>query len=260
MIPLPPALAEWVADYDAEAHEGGESGGRIIRFARPGRTALFLKHGEGRVADDIVDEAARLRWLNRHFASPTLRCFLLAGDAAWLLADAMAGATGDAMIEDGDADIDLVAREAGRMLRRLHDLPVDDCPFDAGHRLRMRAARRNVDLGLVDTEDFDAEHQGWDAERLWAKLEVMPQPGGPAVVTHGDYSLGNILFADGRATGLIDVGRLGRADPYQDLAIMWSNLGEHGADAQAAFLRAYGMEDSGDAERIAFHLCLDEFF
>lgn len=264
MIPLPPALAELVSGYDAEAHEGGESGGRIACYKRPGATSLFLKYGEGRVADDIADEALRLRWLNRRFPSPALRFFLCAEKAAWLLTDAVAGETGDALIEAGVADMATIACEAGQMLRRLHDLAIDDCPFDAGHALRMRAARRNVDLGLVDAEDFDVAHEGWDVERLWEKLDGLPHPCGAAVVTHGDYSLGNILFADGRATGLIDVGRLGRADPYQDMAIMWSNLGAHGGergpDMQAAFLRAYGVEDGGDASRIAFHLCLDEFF
>ena len=60
-------------------------------------------------------------------------------------------------------------------------------------------------------------------------------------------------------TGCIDVGRLGAADPYQDLAILWENLGEFGADAQRALWRAYGVA-APDERKLLFHLCLDEFF
>lgn len=259
MSPLPPGLAALVDGYKAEASGGGESGCAVYRLTCPGRAPLFLKHGVGRAADDVVDEAVRLRWLGRHFPSARLRFLAAVDDAAWLLSEAVIGTSGDALIERGGADIAMIAREAGRLLRLLHDLPVDDCPFDAGHALRLRAARRNIDLGLVDEDDFDAEHEGWSAEQVWTKLNELARPAHGSVVTHGDYSLGNILFADGRATGVIDVGRLGRADPYQDLAIMWSNLEEHGADAQGQFLRAYGI-DEADADRIAFHLCLDELF
>ena len=79
------------------------------------------------------------------------------------------------------------------------------------------------------------------------------------VVTRGDYSLDNILLDDGVVTGCIDLGRLGAADPYQDLAIIGKNLEEFGSELQDLLFRAYGIEHP-DSRRIQFHLCLDEFF
>ena len=79
------------------------------------------------------------------------------------------------------------------------------------------------------------------------------------VVTHGDFSPGNVLVVDDAVTGCIDVGRVGLADPYQDLAILWANLEELGAGLGDRVLHAYGIA-SPDRDRLAFHLCLDEIF
>jgi aminoglycoside 3'-phosphotransferase-1 len=49
------------------------------------------------------------------------------------------------------------------------------------------------------------------------------------------------------------------ADPYQDIAIFWQNLDDHGAEAQATFLRAIGIA-APDAARLTFHRLLDELF
>ncbi|NJB98437.1 aminoglycoside phosphotransferase [Sphingomonas trueperi] len=78
------------------------------------------------------------------------------------------------------------------------------------------------------------------------------------VVTHGDFSLDNLLVADGEVTGCIDLGRVGIADRWQDLAILWHSLAEFGDKAAAAMLQSYGI--AVDPARLAFHLRLDEFF
>jgi len=79
------------------------------------------------------------------------------------------------------------------------------------------------------------------------------------VVTHGDFSLGNVFLESGRVTGCIDVGRVGAAAPYQDLAILWNNLAEFGNDLQDELFEAYGISNP-DKRKIQFHFCMDEFF
>ena len=60
-------------------------------------------------------------------------------------------------------------------------------------------------------------------------------------------------------TGCVDVGRLGVADPYQDIAILWENLGDFGEEAQRMFLAAVGIDEVNE-ERLRFHRMLDELF
>jgi aminoglycoside 3'-phosphotransferase-1 len=84
-------------------------------------------------------------------------------------------------------------------------------------------------------------------------------PLAPPVVTHGDFSLDNILIADSVVSGCIDVGRAGLADRYQDIAILWNCLGDFGPHLQRRLLAALG-EASGDRARIDFHVLLDELF
>ena len=125
---------------------------------------------------------------------------------------------------------------------------------------RIAQARRRVTAGAVDEADFDLDHQGWTAAEVLAEAVRLAPVVRPGVVTHGDFSLGNLLLdADMRVTGCIDVGRLGIADPYQDIAIFWRSLAAHGPSMQRRFFTAMAITDA-DPDRLAFHRCLDELF
>ncbi len=59
--------------------------------------------------------------------------------------------------------------------------------------------------------------------RLWARMRDLPRTSAD-VMTHGDLIPGNVLVADGRLRGVIDVGGLGPADPALDLVAAWHLL------------------------------------
>ena len=59
---------------------------------------------------------------------------------------------------------------------------------------------------------------------LWAEFRALPRSPGGDVMTHGDLIPGNVLVADGRLVGVIDVGGLGPADPALDLVAAWHLL------------------------------------
>ena len=82
------------------------------------------------------------------------------------------------------------------------------------------------------------------------------------VVCHGDPCLANVLFDDGRLTGVIDVGRLGVADRYHDLAIATRSLANNWGPIYAdRLLQRYRLPGGRvDAEKIRFYRLLDEFF
>jgi aminoglycoside phosphotransferase (APT) family kinase protein len=59
--------------------------------------------------------------------------------------------------------------------------------------------------------------------RMWTKMRDLPRHR-PDVMTHGDLIPGNVLVADGRLAGVLDVGGLGPADPALDLVAAWHLL------------------------------------
>ena len=76
---------------------------------------------------------------------------------------------------------------------------------------------------------------------LWSELRVLPHED-PDVMTHGDLIPGNLLVADGRLTGVIDVGGLGPADPALDLVPAWHLLDPEPREALRADLRSGDLE------------------
>lgn len=258
-VSLPDAIAALVRGYGWTAATDGESGGAVFQLEAAGRPALYLKHGSDGVADEIAAERARLAWLEDRLPVPRVVHFDRSGREAFLLTTALQGTSAwDCLTHRPDEQLEIVAALA-RFLRAVHALPVADCPFDAGHERRLADARRRLEAGLVDTSDFDEVHAGWSARQVWSRMTgLLPLPF-ERVVTHGDFSLGNVFVADGRVTGCLDVGRAGVADPYQDLAILWHNLAEFGEAAQRTLFEGYGIAEP-DERRLAFHLCLDEFF
>jgi kanamycin kinase len=133
----------------------------------------------------------------------------------WMLTQAI-----DAM-SAVDADPATAARALGTGLRALHDaLPVDDCPFD-----------------------WSAESRGGSGAPPVDRL----------VVAHGDACVPNTLVdASGRWVAHVDLGRLGLADRWADLAVASMSLGwNFGAGLEPAFFEAYGVQR--DELRIRFY-------
>ncbi|PTS89660.1 APH(3')-I family aminoglycoside O-phosphotransferase [Sphingomonas sp. HMWF008] len=260
-VAVPACMAEQINGYQWSRDLVGESGGVVYRLHdKAGAPDLFLKHGRDGVADDITDEMVRLRWLAGHLPVPEVVHFVRAPDEAWLLMTALPGRTAFQLLDDAGEDdrIAIVDALAG-FLRRLHAIPLSDCPFASDHAYRLARARERIDAGLVEEDDFDAEREGWTAEQVWdalqAKLPLAPDP----VVTHGDFSLDNILLRDGAVIGCIDAGRVGIADRYQDLAILWNCLGEFDPRLQGRLFDRYGTTGV-DRAKLHFHLMLDELF
>lgn len=260
-VETPASLSALLAGYAWARDTVGESGGAVYRlFGRADAPDLYLKHGRGPVADDVTDEMVRLRWLAGRVSAPAVAGFVGAQGEAWLLMDAIAGQTAYQLLETADEEgraaiVDALALH----LKRLHAIPIEDCPFTSDHRFRLARARARFEAGLVDAEDFDEEREGMTAQAVWDQMTALLPLSADTVVTHGDYSLDNLILRDGVVVGCIDIGRLGLADRYQDLAIAWNGLGEFGGPLQARFLRSYGI-DRPDEEKLSFHLMLDEFF
>ncbi len=257
---VPPDMSAWLEGYNWTQNLKGQSGGAVYRLqGRPDASDLFLKHGRGSVAADILDEMERLHWMAGHLPVPTVRHFVYTGDEAWLLTTALPGNTAyDLLRAYPDGRLAIVDKLAA-FLRRLHGIPVSKCPFNSGYDYRLVQGRERIEAGLVDEDDFDEAREGWTAEQVWEALRRFLPFTPDSVVTHGDFSLDNLLFHEGEVAGCIDVGRAGIADRYQDLAVIWNSLGEFGDALQNRLLAGYGIAQL-EHDKLQFHLTLDELF
>lgn len=256
---LPEALAARLGDHAWHRNLVGEAGAAVHRLSRAGHPDLYLKHGRGDAASDIVDEFARLRWLAGAWPVPVIEHFEARADEAWLLTRALPGRTAyEHLSATPERAADLVAT-LGRALRRLHALPDASCPFNADLQRQLALARARLDAGLVDADDFDEARAGWTPQQVWDALQAMQPMTEERVVTHGDFSLDNLLLDDqGALVGVIDVGRAGLADRHRDLAILANNLDEFGPALRDVLFEAYG--GPIDPRRIECQLLLDECF
>lgn len=258
-IPFVPSdMSVEVDGYKWARDTTGEASGAVYRlYGRVGAPDLFLKHGRDEVADDVTDEMVRLRWLAGHTSVPSVQRFARTRDEAWLLMSAIPGKTAYQVLEENaDARFSVVDAIAA-FLRRVHAIPISECPFNSDYTYRLSRARARIDSGLVDADDFDKERKGLTPEEVWEEMQHLLPFSAEPVVTHGDFSPDNLLMNEGDILGCIDVGRLGIADRYQDLAILWSRLGEFGSSLQERFFQQYGIADM-DCRKLQFHLMLDE--
>jgi hypothetical protein len=141
-----------------------------------------------------------------------------------------------------------------RGLRSFHETRVDDCAFEFTLDVALDLTRRRVEGGLVvpDT-DFHDEHRHFTPRRALERLEAHRPQVEDLALCHGDYCPPNMLIDDeGRITGYLDLGELGVADRWWDLAVAtWSVTWNLGPGWEELFLDAYGVRR--DSERNAYY-------
>ncbi|OZE97249.1 aminoglycoside phosphotransferase [Rhodococcus sp. 15-1154-1] len=76
--------------------------------------------------------------------------------------------------------------------------------------------------------------------QAWAQWRELPRGDSPDVMNHCDLMPGNVLVADGRLAGVLDVGGLAAADPALDLVGAWHLLD---AGPREVLRRRLGVDD-----------------
>jgi aminoglycoside phosphotransferase len=256
---LPDAIRRAAGEREAARVGLGKSRAEVWRLTARGRPALYLKVQSARAAPSLRGERDRLLWIAGRLPVPEVVAWAEREGHEYLLLSAVPGepasdaATGAAARR--------VAALVGAALRRVHALPAAGCPFDASNETLIAAAKRNVERGAVDAEDFDPERRGRSpADVLVDVRRARPRAPGPSVFLHGDASFPNFLVVRRTLGGVVDWGMAGTGDPYRDLALALRSLGwNHGPRWTDELVAGYGL-DALDASRVAFHAMLDELF
>ncbi|MCG6566703.1 phosphotransferase [Tessaracoccus sp. ZS01] len=159
---------------------------------------------------DLEPEAERLSWLSSRFPSPRMADYEELDDG-WLIVTV--GLPGRPAVEWQDRP-DIAARGLAMALAQLHSLDATDTLFDA-------------------PEWVGDQHDVRDLS-----------------IVHGDACVPNLLLGDdGGLVGMVDVGHLGVADRWADLAVAsWSLEHNFGPGADQEFWAAYG--EAPDPDRI----------
>lgn len=212
-------------------------------YSLAGATNLYVK-----IAPAMVAEAQRIEWLSRTgISGPTVVDAGESDGIEWLV---MTAVPGRAVYEPWPSEQRMrVIDAAADQLRALHTLPIRDCPFD-----------RTLDVALAD-----ARKRQPDNAELLAELDRLRPTTEDLVVCHGDFCTPNVMISAEtlQPAGLLDLGKLGRADRYADLALMCGSLAnglnpQYGQEHVDRFLIAYGA-DPNDT-RLTYYLRLDWLF
>jgi kanamycin kinase len=251
-IEVPAAVAALCAGGQLRCVWRNELGG--LTFALSNGHRRFVKWAPSDSGIDLTAEARRLEWAAAHAAVPRVLGEGSDGDGTWMMTSAIPGES--AVSDRWKADPRRAVTAIGRGLRHLHDsLPVECCPFSWSAEDRLAQVRLRASSGALDPANRDEAHRRLTVEAALQILSTPPEID-RLVVCHGDACSPNTLLSDdGEVTGHVDLGAMGVADRWADVAVAtWSTTWNYGPGWEPALLDAYQIE--ADPERIRYYRLL----
>ena len=151
-----------------------------------------------------------------------------------------------------------LATEMGRLLRRLHEIPADECPVSRMPEY-LATVEENYKNGVFDPSFLPEADKAVTADEAYAYVMNNAAHLRSDTLIHGDFCLPNVIFDGQKFSKLIDVGNGGIGDRHVDL--FWGawtlgfNLGTD--EYRDAFLNSYGRDriDERLIRLIAFAEC-----
>lgn len=263
-IVLPKEISELVGSQGYSVDHIGMSGSEV-RIYRD----YVLKIQERN--EETENEYLMSKWLQGRLPVPSIHSYCVDGDIAYILMSRIEGR----MLCEKDVldDYQSVIKLVSDTLKKLWTIDISDCPGKVSLLSnRLKAARYNVEHNLIELRRMEPETFGKDGfknpEELLEFLENN-RPKEDLVMTHGDFCLPNFMIKDGRISGIIDIGKAGPADRWQDIALALRTL-LHNLDGRffnnvkiCDFKKEMLLEELGiefDAEKYRYYMLLDELF
>ena len=256
-FPVPPVVVQLAGGQPYRAVWENELGGLTFEIGKDA-PRRFVKWAPRRaVGLDLVAEAERMRWAIAFTPVPRLVDQGNDDEGAWIVTEALPGRS--AVDDRWKAEPARAVAAIGAGLRAYHEaLPVARCPFSWSVGDRLADARARAAAGRIDSSGWEeADHRALGVEGALRRLADAP-PVDELVVCHGDACSPNTLIGeDGNWSGHVDLGALGVADRWADLAVAtWSTNWNYGPGWEGALLEAYGV--GPDPERTAYYRLLWE--
>ena len=227
------------------------------RLTHPDGRVRFAKINACRGYPTLAGEAERMVWAAAYLPVPTVVAIEDIDGSAVLITEGLRGH--DATDPRWSDDRPGLVRIFGEGLAAFHRAVGEEwCPFRFEVGVSLEHVRRRAEAGLLDpAHQFHPEYRHLSVASAVARLEATAPDVEDLVVCHGDYCPPNVLVADGRVTGYVDLGELGVADRWWDITIgAWSTGWNFGTEYEPLFYESYGIEP--DPDRIAFYRLLWE--
>ena len=259
---IPNIIYKYIATKDSQQDNIGKSDAGIFLF-----DDMVLKAQP--ISEESENELQMMRWLNGKIPVPNIIEHISECKYSYLLMTKCSGQMSCAR----QYMIDPV-KQTGLLAEALHQLwsiPTEGCPCNWSLERRLKKAAENVAAGKVDTDNAQPDTFGnggfKNPEALLSWL-IDNRPPETPVVSHGDFCLPNIFINDHGLTGLIDLGKAGTADKWQDIALCCRSLsnnysGMYDGIKYSGFREEMlfdALEIAPDQELIRYYRLLDELF
>jgi kanamycin kinase len=239
-VEVPPAVEAVASGRTVSVVWENELGGLTFELTGDGGHQ-FVKWSPAGCGIDMRLEEARMIWAAPYTPVPKVMGSGGEETGAWLITDAAPGK--NAVSDRWKRDPATAVAAIGEGLRALHEaLPVDGCPFSWAAEHRVADAQHAARLGHVDPSRWHPEHRHLRVGEAARLVEAIPAID-VFVVCHGDACAPNTLLTDdGRWSAHVDLGALGVADRWADIAVAtWSTEWNYGPGWDNALLEAYGV-------------------
>jgi aminoglycoside phosphotransferase len=184
----------------------------VVRYHKPGQPPIFAKTQLRLPDDPLAREAANLRWCSGKLPVPTVLGYAATEQAEFLVLEGLDGMDGAKAVlhlpEDTITEIYIDA------MLRWHSTSAESFshrsePHEQLAKLARDLARMSSSCRRGDAGELEARlnrlRADWPATRR-------------RVLTHGDFSLPNVMISGRQVTGYLDVSDMAIADPARDVA------------------------------------------
>jgi kanamycin kinase len=211
------------------------------RLSSPVGETRYLKVVRRGCRPSADEEADRTEWACNFLAVPRVLERGMTRESSWLLTEGIDGIDATAAVYR--KDVTALVNRLAEGLRRFHSAPVRACPFQFRTADAVQLVLDRLETGQIDAaRDFHPEFAALTAEAAVDELVASVPETDDVVVCHGDYCVPNILLRGTEVVGFVDLGELGVADRWWDLAVAtWSLTWNFGPGYEDRFLESYGV-------------------
>lgn len=251
---FPDEIVKYTSDMSVDENEIGHSKAKIYNFKKASYE-LYLKVEQKN--SEFEQEQMVMEWLQDKLPVPRIISKCNHEGYDYLLMTKVDGNMSCATSSLSNPESLIKALADG--INKLQSIDISDCPFNCSLDEKLKSAWKRIKNNEIDMSDWEEDTEFTSPEELYDYL-LTNKPKEEVVFSHGDYCLPNVFIHNKKITGLIDLGRAGIADRWQDIALCVRSI-EHnlGSRRYTNLLFKY-LNLEPDYEKIKYYILLDELF